>query len=80
MRPTLVINPVDDRSFSALADAAVDGGVSTAEGLQAVLRDRYPRAVVRARSLTGERILIWYVYREGRWIRSGRRPGMSDEV
>ena len=35
--------------------------------LQAALRDRYPRAVVRSRDLSGETTSVWYVYRDGRW-------------
>jgi len=38
--------------------------------LQRRLRDRFPRAIVRPRELAGERLEIWYVYRDGRWIRS----------
>jgi hypothetical protein len=41
----------------------------TIDQLQAHLRARYPEAVVHARELAGERILVWYVYRDGRWTR-----------
>ena len=38
--------------------------------LHAALAERFPHAVVRPRELAGERTQIWYVYRDGRWIRS----------
>jgi hypothetical protein len=44
----------------------------TPDELQALLRTRYPNAAVHARELAGERILVWYVYRDGHWIRSSR--------
>jgi hypothetical protein len=78
MRPTLVTNPVDDEDFTAFAEASVDAGASTADDLQSRLRERYARAVVHARELAGERILIWYVYRDGAWVSSGERA--RDEV
>ena len=78
MRPTLVTNPVDDEDFTAFAEASVDAGAATADDLQSRLRERYARAVVHARELAGERILIWYVYRDGAWVSSGERA--RDEV
>lgn len=39
--------------------------------LQAALRDRYPRCVVRSRDLSGETASVWYVYRDGRWSPPG---------
>jgi hypothetical protein len=68
-RPTLIVNPVADQEFSGFANAQLDA-VQTAAQLEALLRVRYPEAVVHARELSGERILVWYVYREGRWLRS----------
>lgn len=70
-RPTLVTNPTDDHAFAAAAVAALREAQTTAE-LQAVLRRDYPEAVVRARDLTGDP-LVWYVYREGHWVRSQDR-------
>ena len=67
MRPTLVINPMTDRAFVALAEELVEGGVATTEALESALRVRYPRAAVHARDLAGEPITIWYVYRDGHW-------------
>jgi hypothetical protein len=70
-RPTLVTNPSDDRAFAAAAEAALEDGQTT-DQLQAILRRDYPRAVVRARDLAGDP-LVWYVYREGRWVRAQDR-------
>ncbi|HET9456113.1 MAG TPA: hypothetical protein VFO78_02135 [Candidatus Limnocylindrales bacterium] len=80
MQPTLITNPADDRAFQEAAEAEVAAGAATAEELQARLRGRYSRAVVHARELAGERILVWYVYREGRWISSHAARGTNDEV
>ncbi|MEA2633124.1 MAG: hypothetical protein QOE66_3343 [Chloroflexota bacterium] len=66
-RPSLVTNPADDVAFRDAADAALEEGQSVAE-LQEILRHRYPRAVVRARDLAGERSVVWYVYRDGKWV------------
>ena len=68
-KPTLIVNPVADREFSRFANAQLDAA-QTAEQLQALLRVRYPEAVVHARELSGERILVWYVYRDGHWLSS----------
>jgi hypothetical protein len=66
-RPTLVTNPADDAAFRDDAEAALREGQSVAE-LQQLLRRDYPRAVVRARELDGERPVVWYVYRDGHWV------------
>jgi len=66
-RPTLVTNPADDVAFRDAAEAALQEGQSVAE-LQEILRRTYPRAVVRARDLAGERSVVWYVYRDGQWV------------
>lgn len=72
-RPTLVLNPADDEDFRAAAEALLDCGILHSVLLQECLRERYPRTVVRPRELAGENTEIWYVYRDGRWVRSGRR-------
>lgn len=69
LKPILVVNPVADVAFVDFANVLVVEGVSTPATLQSRLRDRYPRAVVRPRVLSGEPIEIWYVYREGSWVR-----------
>jgi hypothetical protein len=70
VRPTLVINPVTDRTFSAFAQEELERSLDAA-ALQLRLRTRYPHAVVHPRVLSGELIPIWYVYRDGRWTDPG---------
>ena len=77
MRPTLVTNPADDDDFAAFAARFVDDGVDGVAELEHRLRSVYPKAAVHARLLSGEPRLIWYVYREGRWIDA--RGGSDDE-
>ena len=69
-RPLIVANPAEDRPFRAFIDAGLLSGIRSPEELEAILRTRYPLAVVRPRELAGERTPVWYVYREGHWIRS----------
>ena len=73
MRPTLVTNPVDDRSFRAFAEEQLAEGAATVVEFEARLRLRYPHAVVHARELAAELTAIWYVYRDGRWTRADPR-------
>jgi len=80
--PTLVLNPPDDEAFRSYAMGLVEGGVITPTTLEDGLRQRYPAAIVRRRELAGERAQIWYVYRDGRWIRPAadrreQRPGRT---
>jgi hypothetical protein len=72
-RPTLVLNPPEDRAFEAFVSLVTAEASEGPEQLQARLRRRYPRAIVRRRDLVGERVQIWYVYRDGHWVRPG--PG-----
>ncbi|HSK52410.1 MAG TPA: hypothetical protein VLA44_06605 [Clostridia bacterium] len=68
MRPTLIVNPPTDEVFSRYAETLVDhGAVSTSE-LERRLRGMYPNAAVHAREIAQEPLVIWYVYREGRWV------------
>jgi hypothetical protein len=69
-RPVIVANPPGDREFRALIDRFLVGGGGTPGELQAALRNRYAEAVVRQRGLAGESFEVWYVYRDGHWIRS----------
>lgn len=69
--PTLVLNPSDDDDFRSLAEGLIERGVLEPHQLQAQLREHWPRAVVRPRELAGEQAEIWYVYRDGRWVRTG---------
>jgi hypothetical protein len=66
-RPALVINPAGDVAFRDHAEGTLREGQSVRE-LQQILRRDYPRTVVRARDLAGERQVVWYVYRYGHWI------------
>ena len=70
-RPTFVPNPRLDAEFRHAIERALDDGVSDPSELERRLRAIYPRAVVRARDLAGERLEIWYAYREGRWVPDG---------
>jgi len=69
-RPTLVLNPPDDDDFAMFARRALSGGVLDPAEMQGRLRERFPRSIVRPRELAGERTEIWYVYRDGHWIRT----------
>jgi hypothetical protein len=71
-RPTLVLNPPDDPRFRSLAVGFQEDGAGSPATLEAQLRREYPHAIVRRRELVGEQTLIWYVYRDGRWVRPGR--------
>ena len=62
----LFINPRADRLFVATVEEHASRS-RTAEELQERLRQRYPRAVVRAQDLSGPSSR-WYVYRDGSWI------------
>jgi len=68
-RPLLIANPHADGEFTELADQLVREGITKAPELEEALRVRYPRVVVRERSLSAERA-TWYVYREGSWVPS----------
>jgi hypothetical protein len=69
-RPTLVLNPPGDERFRRLALGAMKDDAITPAQLETELRRAYPRAAVRPRELAGEQAEIWYVYRDGHWVRS----------
>jgi hypothetical protein len=71
-QPMLVLSPPDDEVFRRLATGMIGDGAVTPAELESRLRGTYPRAIVRPRDLAGERGQIWYVYRDGRWVRAGR--------
>jgi hypothetical protein len=75
-RPILVTNPADDEEFGAHAARLLEDGAGHWQALQACLRQRYPRALVRPRDLAGEHAQVWYVYRDGHWVRP--RAAASD--
>ncbi|HET7030115.1 MAG TPA: hypothetical protein VFI34_06365 [Candidatus Limnocylindrales bacterium] len=67
-RPTLVVNPPDDGDFESFVAELVET-TRASQQLEHRLRARYPRAIVRPRDLAGERLQVWYVYRDGHWVR-----------
>lgn len=71
-RPTLVLNPPDDAEFGRFAHGVSGNGRIEPEAFQEYLRRRYPHAIVRPRELAGEQTQIWYVYRDGHWVRPAR--------
>ena len=71
-RPTLVLNPPDDDAFRSLAEGLVQDGAQRPGTLQAALRGTYSHALVRPRELAGEQAHVWYVYRDGHWVRPAR--------
>jgi hypothetical protein len=80
VRPTLIVNPASDEVFSKYAETLLDhGAVSTGE-LERRLQAMYPNAAVHAREIAQEPLVIWYVYREGRWIApaAAERQGEPD--
>ncbi len=69
MRPVLITNPRSDVAFVDAANDAVDGS-RRPEMLADALRPEYPSVTVRPRDLSDETIVVWYVYRDGHWVRS----------
>jgi hypothetical protein len=69
--PTLVTNPADDLEFAVAAASALREA-GTPDELEAALRPDYPDVLVRERVLTAEP-LVWYVYRDGHWVRASDR-------
>jgi hypothetical protein len=63
-----MFNPSADEDFASFATWLMDQGAVAPDTLEARLRERYPSAVVRPRELAWESQVVWYVYREGRWI------------
>lgn len=77
--PRVISNPADDASFDRWVTRLAAERDMTPDALQALLRFRYPHAVVRRREIAGELTEVWYAFREGRWIapHSGDGPGAS---
>jgi hypothetical protein len=69
-RPVIIANPPADLEFRRMIESALLTSRLRPHDLEMSLRTRYPNAVVRPRDLDAERIAVWYVYREGHWIRS----------
>jgi hypothetical protein len=66
--PALHLNPGDDEAFAADVDRLFAIGVRDAAEFQERLRVRYPDATVRPRDLVFEPYVVWYVYRDGKWV------------
>ena len=66
--PALHLNPGDDEAFAADVDRLLATGLRDAGQFQERLRARYPEATVRLRDLAFEPYVVWYVYRDGRWV------------
>jgi hypothetical protein len=69
-QPALHLNPGDDDVFAADVERLVATGLRNAAELQRGLRAIYPNALVRPRDLAHEPYVLWYVYRDGRWVAS----------
>jgi hypothetical protein len=66
-RPLLVTNPAHDREFAAAAESLLDEGILQIEDFRTRLRVGYPAVAVNLRELSSEPLIVWYVYRDGRW-------------
>ena len=66
--PALHLNPSDDQAFAAVVSRLLARGPHDASEFQSRLREKYPGALVRPRDLAHEPFVLWYVYRDGRWI------------
>jgi hypothetical protein len=68
MRPTLITNPTGDAGFLQAVERAVEEADGDIGAAQLALRSQYPQAVLRARDISGETIVVWYAYRDGSWV------------
>lgn len=80
-RPLLFLNPADDPAFRRCVDEAMAERPREPVDLEHRLRDQFPDVIVRPRDLASERLPVWYVYRDGRWVgrvtgSPPRRPGV----
>jgi len=72
LRPTLLVNPRTDTEFAALSREFHDASSGDdPAALERQLRKRYPNATVHVRVLANEPTVVWYLYRDGHWTRSG---------
>ena len=75
MRPILILNPRHDTEFVERVRRIEAAGLRAPEDLIEPLRAWYPHIVVRPRELSSEPVVVWYVYRDGRWTSEGARDG-----
>jgi hypothetical protein len=71
MRPSLIINPRSDATFTARVRYAMTGRVDGPDDLARRLRIWYPMVDVHPRALNWEPSEVWYVYRDGLWTSEG---------
>jgi len=76
-RPILVTNPVDDGEFAFAGERLLDDGFLLIDEFRIQLRIRYPDAAVHRREVTAEPHVVWYVYRDGRWVSARQTVGES---
>ena len=76
-RPVLVCNPVDDREFAAAAERLLDDGFLALDDFRRQLQLIYPASAVHRREIVAEPVVIWYVYRDGRWVNARSKPDES---
>jgi hypothetical protein len=67
--PHLQLNPHGDERFAVVAESVLAVSAASPAALEQGLRAEFPRAVVHVRELAGEPWPIWYVYRNGHWVR-----------
>ncbi|HET8784169.1 MAG TPA: hypothetical protein VFM38_00925 [Candidatus Limnocylindrales bacterium] len=80
MRPILILNPRHDTEFVERVRRIEENGLHVPGDLSQALRAWYPDVVVRPRELSSEPIVVWYVYRDGRWTSEGSRRQVPDET
>jgi hypothetical protein len=68
MRPVLVLNPPDDTAFESSVQDALGTQPEDFRAFQNALRRSYASAAVHVREIADEPTVIWYVYRDGRWV------------
>jgi len=72
--PATITIPTSDVAFAqAIQRVLRSANPATPEALERRLRRTFPRAVVRARQISGESP-VWYVYRDGGWRPSAMNP------
>ena len=78
VEPVLLTNPAHDDRFRADAAASIHPDITPAS-LEAALRQSYPRVAVHVRELVHEPFVVWYVYRDGRWLGRDERGAAVDD-
>jgi hypothetical protein len=66
--PALHLNPSDDEAFAGVVTRLLASGLRNPDEFERRLQVSYPGATVRPRDLAFEPFVMWYVYRDGRWV------------